>query len=156
MVHIILQRSLLQRFCTSGLLTAAWLATLSLDSAAGFKLLLVLSLAVQSGLMLVRRVSSRLHLFFSSASYERLFLGSQFCCLESEDCSRRFQHPKILYYSECLIILRFTLLPAEFNLDRHSVLRRWLGNHCLILTPDSLSSEHDWRLRRHLQFLYGE
>lgn len=161
MIQITLQQSLLQRLCIWSLLTAASLATLSLatlslEPKARIKLLLVSCLVAQSVLLLMRATSSRFHPFFSPASYERLSLGSEFCSLESGGRWRRFQHPRVLYYSEFLIILKFIPALDEVSTGRHSTLRRWLGSHCLLLTPDSLTGEHDWHLRRHLHVLHSD
>lgn len=154
MVQISLAKSLSQCLFISGLLGTAWLATVFLIPAAGIKLVLVLFLTVQSISMFTSRIWNLLPLFSSPANYTQLALGSQFCRLECDGFWRRFQHPKVLYCSEFLIVLAFSSMPDEASSGRSGMLRRCSERHCIVLTPDSLTSEDDWYLRRYLHALY--
>lgn len=164
MVRITLKPSPLQRLCICSLVTASCSAILSLDSAAEIQLLLALVLCVQLAVVFYRQLSISSScslrefvrtLLFPVASCQ-LMLGAHFCSFDYERCRRRFQQPEVLYFSEWLIILQFSPLLDKEAPGLRSSLRRWLGKRCILITPDSLVTEHDWILRRHLYTLCRE
>ena len=164
MFRITLNSSPLQRLGACGLLMASCSAIQLLGSAREIQLLLALILCVQLAMIFSCGLAGNSccsmrdfirTLLFPVASCQ-LLLGSHYCSFEREGRERRFQQPEVLYLSEWLIILRFNPLQDKEIVGLLSSLRRWLAKRCILITPDSLTTEHDWVLRRHLHALYKE
>ena len=75
---------------------------------------------------------------------DALRLGNEQCALSYQAREVATELPRIHYFSEYLLVLRLQPLPQQWGPIEQEI---WL-----VLYPDSLSRDHDRRLRRYLRF----